>query len=272
MFRFLFCLLALAVALIFIGCSSNSSSSPTPVTLATTADHAVTISGMPSAVPTGVTITVLALSRDGAAALAPISPLLSYVAGVDIRPNGMTLLAPVTVAIKLTAAQTPGAIIPLYTPIGGVWQSSAVQGTVSADGLSVSAQLSQLTQYALFQPLAAPAPPYAISAFATSAYTAGIGFVVQISAVPASTTLAYAVEDTPPAGWTVTGITNNGVYDAVNGKVKWGPFLDTASRTLAYTVTPSATASGTATFTGTASFDGVNLAITGNRTLASRAR
>jgi hypothetical protein len=95
--------------------------------------------------------------------------------------------------------------------------------------------------------------------------TAGIAFTVSIAATPAVDVSAYAVEDQPPAGWEVTGISEGGVWDAVNQKVKWGPFFDHAARTVSYVVTPPGTAAGVARFVGTASFDSVAAPITGQR-------
>jgi hypothetical protein len=111
--------------------------------------------------------------------------------------------------------------------------------------------------------------PSAISAFSASSYTSGVNLQVTLTITPLTTTSSYAVEDAPPAGWTVSNITNSGSWDAVNNEVKWGPFFDNTARTLQYTVTPPATASGSYTFAGIASFDGVNVSITGNQTISN---
>jgi hypothetical protein len=75
---------------------------------------------------------------------------------------------------------------------------------------------------------------------------------------------AYAVEDQPPAGWQVSQISDGGVFDTVNQKVKWGLFMDGTSRTLSYTITPPAGATGDAAFAGQGGFDGLLVAITGD--------
>ncbi|MBO7107404.1 MAG: hypothetical protein J6W73_04140, partial [Verrucomicrobia bacterium] len=64
---------------------------------------------------------------------------------------------------------------------------------------------------------------------------------------------------------TVRGINENGVFDSVNHKVKWGPWFDNSPRTLTYTLVIPDDFSGMATLNGTASFDGVDTAITGDR-------
>jgi len=97
------------------------------------------------------------------------------------------------------------------------------------------------------------------------AYTPGTTFGVELRAEPPAGARAYAVEDQPPAGWIVSSISNDGVFDAATGKVKFGPFTDTTARTLSYKVTPPATATGRKEFTGIGSIDGVNYRIGGDR-------
>jgi hypothetical protein len=94
-------------------------------------------------------------------------------------------------------------------------------------------------------------------------YTASGALAVSIIVTPASSASAYAVEDAPPAGWIVNNIDNGGTWDAINHKVKWGPFFDNATRTLGYQATPPAGTSGVKVFSGIASIDGVGVAIGG---------
>jgi hypothetical protein len=100
-------------------------------------------------------------------------------------------------------------------------------------------------------------------------YTPGTPLSVSISASPPLTIQVYAVEDAPPAGWTVGGITEGGAWDAVNGKVKWGPFFDHTARVLAYQATPPGGERGSKNFIGTLSADGVNSAIGGTSAVSS---
>jgi len=97
------------------------------------------------------------------------------------------------------------------------------------------------------------------------AYTPGTTFGVELRAEPPAGGRAYAVEDQPPAGWQVSSISNDGMFDAATGKVKFGPFTDTTARTLSYKVTPPASATGRKEFTGIGSVDGVNYRIGGDR-------
>jgi hypothetical protein len=88
---------------------------------------------------------------------------------------------------------------------------------------------------------------------------------IKINAQPDATVQAYAVSDTPPAGWPVAAISHGGQYDPVNATVKWGPFTDNQHRTLTYSTTPSAGAAGSFLVSGEASFDGVHSGTPGVR-------
>lgn len=77
---------------------------------------------------------------------------------------------------------------------------------------------------------------------------------------PAVNVLSHAVEDSVPPGLGVVKISHGGVFDARNGKVKWGPFYDSVSRTLSYEVIPSSPLISLA-FGATASFDGADVTV-----------
>ena len=88
---------------------------------------------------------------------------------------------------------------------------------------------------------------------------------VSLSVQPAGGTIAYAVEENLPTGFTASSITENGVLDSVNQKVKWGPFFDNQARTFAYNLTPPDSYSGSAVLSGFVSMDGVDVATQGDR-------
>ncbi len=100
-----------------------------------------------------------------------------------------------------------------------------------------------------------------------SCYAPGTKLTVTITATPASTTGSYAIEETPPAGWTVSNISNDGTL--YSGVVKFGPFFDNTARTLTYDVTPPAAETGDKTFSGTASEDGVSKSIAGQTVISA---
>jgi len=97
-----------------------------------------------------------------------------------------------------------------------------------------------------------------------TAYAPGRKSLIRIQAAISSNLATYQVEDQPPVNWTVTNVNEGGTYDAISKKVKFGPFLDKAPRTLTYEITPPAGETGTKTFTGVASVDGVSLPVLGN--------
>jgi hypothetical protein len=95
-------------------------------------------------------------------------------------------------------------------------------------------------------------------------YTPNTPVMVSIVVTPGQGTQTYAVEETPPAGWTVSEISENGQWDSMNRKVKWGLFLDNNTRTLTYKVTPPLDETRTRTFSGISSFDGTNITVRGD--------
>ena len=98
-----------------------------------------------------------------------------------------------------------------------------------------------------------------------SNFSSGKALTVTNWVTPGSNITIFAVEDSPPAEWTVSQISDGGVFDSETHSVKWGPFFDTNSRALTYLVTPPDSASGTAVFDGKAIFDLVSVPISGQR-------
>lgn len=96
-------------------------------------------------------------------------------------------------------------------------------------------------------------------------YVPGTPFTVTVDVRPDTGVFAYAVEEKPPTGWTISNINSGGTLDVINAKIKWGPFFDDQTRTLSYQVLPPASAQGNVVFTGTASFDGLGIPIGGQR-------
>ncbi len=99
------------------------------------------------------------------------------------------------------------------------------------------------------------------------AYAPGTALKVELRAEPPRGARAYAVEDHPPTGWTVSRVSNDGRFDPATGKVKFGPFTDGEGRTLSYETTPPTEASGRKEFSGSGSVDGVSYATGGDRVI-----
>lgn len=109
-----------------------------------------------------------------------------------------------------------------------------------------------------------------VSADMTDIYDATVPVVVTLAVTPATNVMVYAVEDQPPSGWTVFAVEGGGFYDAVRGKVKWGPFFDTQPRQFTYQVTSPAGETNQVFFSGHAAFDGAPAEIAGQRDLLPR--
>lgn len=103
-------------------------------------------------------------------------------------------------------------------------------------------------------------------------YISGESLNVRIAITPVAAALAYAIEETPPAGWMVSGVSDGGEWDASAGTVKWGPYFDATPRLLAYSVVSPADAAGTALFAGNASTDGSSMPIAGAQQSQATAR
>jgi parallel beta-helix repeat protein len=81
---------------------------------------------------------------------------------------------------------------------------------------------------------------------------------VRILIHPESPVSVYAVEDTPPSGWTpdINSINEGGTWDQARGKVKWGTFPDSNTRVLTYELAVPTGTVGCHAFSGVFSFDG----------------
>ncbi len=97
-------------------------------------------------------------------------------------------------------------------------------------------------------------------------YVPGIAVPVRLETTLGATSdggYAYAIEDEPPANWTVGKISSGGSYDPTNHRVKFGPFFDFLPRTLTYEATPPVGDSGEKKFGGIVSADSLILSIEG---------
>jgi hypothetical protein len=75
------------------------------------------------------------------------------------------------------------------------------------------------------------------------------------------------VEDRPPEGWQVSNVNQEGLFDPVTRKVKFGPYSDALPRTLIYHLHPPTLATGRREFLGNGSLDGVSYPIGGDQFL-----
>jgi len=97
-------------------------------------------------------------------------------------------------------------------------------------------------------------------------------WTIPVTIEPPSGTSVVAFEVQLPAGWVAMVISDDGAWDEVHRKIKWGPFFDDSARTVTFQVRPEVEPGGkTRTMrggprlrgvSGTVSFDGLNHAIT----------
>ena len=106
--------------------------------------------------------------------------------------------------------------------------------------------------------------PLQVLAIFPDSFVSGNPATVRYQALPSSGMRTYALEDVPPAGWRVTSVSEGGTYDAVNRKVKWGPYFDRKPRNVGYTVVPDRVLAGQR-FVGLGSYDGLLVPVTGRR-------
>jgi len=99
-----------------------------------------------------------------------------------------------------------------------------------------------------------------------SIYLPGVLLPVSIVVTPPTNVTTYGIEEFPPAGWPVSGLTEGGSYDVVTRKVKF-VFLDNQPRTLTYQVLPPTGGLGVAEFAGSVAGAGVSLPISGQNTV-----
>ncbi len=90
------------------------------------------------------------------------------------------------------------------------------------------------------------------------------GLNVTVELLPDSGTFAQAYEEAIPNGFDVSFVGTNGLIDAVNRKIKWGPFFDSSARSLRYQLSPTGEFSGPIALRGEASFDGVQVETDGD--------
>jgi hypothetical protein len=92
-------------------------------------------------------------------------------------------------------------------------------------------------------------------------------FSVRLQVVPAAGIEVYAVEEVAPSGWTVSAVSDQGVFDRTTGRVKWGPFFDSTVRTFTYQLLPPPGSGDiVGRFEGRGLLDGIEAIVGGDET------
>jgi hypothetical protein len=87
-------------------------------------------------------------------------------------------------------------------------------------------------------------------------YSPGQPVAVELQVQPHALGVSGAVEEYVPGGWEIVSIGQDGVFDAVNRVIRWGPFADNLSRTLTYSILAPAEATDAVMLVGRYSVDG----------------
>ena len=100
--------------------------------------------------------------------------------------------------------------------------------------------------------------------FSDTVYRTGQKITCSIKVTPPAGSLAYALEEKYPTGWTASNANLGG--NIIGGLVKFGVFFDGLERTFTYDLMPS-NATTNRTFSGLLSIDGVSQEIGGKTIL-----
>jgi len=194
---------------------------------------------------------------------------------VNAQPQSQSVVGGADVTFSVAATGTE--------PLGYYWRcngtpiawASASSYTihnvqVSDSGSQFSCLVSNGAGMATSQPATLIVTPPVVG-FVTrhlpAGYLGGVLLTVSLVCAPPVGASVYAVEDRPPTGWIPGLVSDGGVFDAVSGKVKYGPFFDNVARTLTYQITPPAGITNRVCFVGAGSVDGVDLVIGGDNCL-----
>jgi hypothetical protein len=113
--------------------------------------------------------------------------------------------------------------------------------------------------------MAAEAPtPSSLAISLPPFFDPGQSLVVALDSVPSSTTKVHAIELSLPPGWSFVAANHDGTLDAVNRRLKWGPFQDAQPRALQAELRPSADLRIPAQWLAEGWFDAQQVVATGN--------
>jgi hypothetical protein len=98
-------------------------------------------------------------------------------------------------------------------------------------------------------------------------YQGGRKLRAGIVVTPARGTQTYLIIERPPAGWTVSDISDGGAYDAGTGELRFGPIEGDRVRLFTYSVKPPSKAKGIQLFSGQLVADGASYSIGGQQTI-----
>lgn len=184
-----------------------------------------------------------------------------------------------TVSFTVSATGVPAPAFQWLKAGANLTDGGRISGATTATLTITNAQVADAANYSVVvfnvagtnTSVAVPLSVTPVGSFITrvlpQGYLGGTRLTATLQARPPGGTSVHAVEDIPPTGWTVSNISHGGTYDAVNSKVKFGPFFDGTVRDLTYELLPPVGETGVKSFTGIGSADGNNTIIGGASTL-----
>ena len=108
-----------------------------------------------------------------------------------------------------------------------------------------------------------PDPSGSLTRSLQPTYRSGVGVAVSLRASPDNGVTSWGVIENLPAGWRADAVSDLGSVSADGKTIRWGPFLDGASRVFSYQAVPGGSVTGNARFVGTGDFGGITVAASG---------
>ncbi len=189
--------------------------------------------------------------------------------------NGSVFYGPTNISINVQASDSDGQISRVYffsgtqvlggstnPPFSFVW-TNVQPGTYSVTAKAYDNQNAFSSSAPVYFTVKSITEFSFVSRSLPLWYIPGVQTLVKLQATPKSNTLYYVVHDSLPAGWTITGVGENGSIDTGGLGVTFGPFNDGVPRSFNYMVRPPANESGEKRFSGTGTANGVTSPIVG---------
>jgi hypothetical protein len=190
---------------------------------------------------------------------------------ISQQPQSRSILAGAAVSFSVVAAG--------IGPFSYQWQkdATAINGATNSTYSIAAATVNDTGAYTVIVQNAAGSTGSQAATLTVNVLTGSIinrsittnsgTIAVSLMVNPPLGTPAYMVEETLPAGFSPSNINLEGVWDATNSTITWGPFWDGLSRNLTYTLQPPAGFSGQASLTGHAILFGATATTGGDGTV-----
>jgi hypothetical protein len=136
-----------------------------------------------------------------------------------------------------------------------------LDGPQTADFLGTA--VFQAAATAIQGPTQIPKRPGQVLRTLPAHYLPGQPVTVRLEARPGASTLAWALQESIPAGWSPSPVPPGASFDPATRSLKWGPFFDNTPRAFDFTLLPNPTLRSPASFNGSAIFEAVSVPVEG---------